>query len=252
MHQTEQKRYSKTTALVLCGIFAALMAICSFITIPLGFTPVPINLATLGVFLTGGILGKKYGSISLIVYILLGAVGVPVFAGFKGGLGVLAGPTGGYIIGYLAAAFLTGLLVELVFTKTGTDSGQRSAKSSTSRFIGIILAMIAGLAACYALGTAWFMISTGTGLGAALISASSRFCREMRLRSSWGHCWYRNFGLRSRFAKNNLRRSHLSFLPNKKAGQFLQMGLPLKILLCFFPLENMIAITLIPTLIFLL
>lgn len=64
-----------------------------------------INLATLGVFLTGGILGKKYGSISLIVYILLGAVGVPVFAGFKGGLGVLAGPTGGYIIGYLAAAF---------------------------------------------------------------------------------------------------------------------------------------------------
>lgn len=170
MHQTEQKRYSKTTALVLCGIFAALMAICSFITIPLGFTPVPINLATLGVFLTGGILGKKYGSISLIVYILLGAVGVPVFAGFKGGLGVLAGPTGGYIIGYLAAAFLTGLLVELVFTKTGTDSGQRSAKSSSSRFIGIILAMIAGLAACYALGTAWFMISTGTGLGAALIS----------------------------------------------------------------------------------
>lgn len=137
---------------------------------PSWFTPVPINLATLGVFLTGGILGKKYGSISLIVYILLGAVGVPVFAGFKGGLGVLAGPTGGYIIGYLAAAFLTGLLVELVFTKTGTDSGQRSAKSSTSRFIGIILAMITGLTACYALGTAWFMISTGTGLGAALIS----------------------------------------------------------------------------------
>ena len=151
------------------------MAICSFITIPLGFTPVPINLATLGVFLTGGILGKKYGSISLIVYILLGAVGVPVFAGFKGGLGVLAGPTGGYIIGYLAA-FLTGLLVELVSRKTGTNS-DKSAKSS-HRAISIITAMIAGLAACYALGTAWFMISTGTGLGAALISCVIRFCRE--------------------------------------------------------------------------
>ena len=177
MHQTEQKRYTKTTALVLCGIFAALMAVCSFITIPLGFTPIPINLATLGVFLTGGILGKKYGSISLIVYILLGAVGIPVFAGFKGGLGVLAGPTGGYIIGYLAAAFLTGFLVEIVFRKTsgGAESGSRSktsgtAKSRTLRFIGIILSMIIGLAACYALGTAWFMISTGTGLGAALIS----------------------------------------------------------------------------------
>ena len=216
MQNTEQKRYTRTTALVLCGVFAALMAVCSFITIPLGFTPIPVNLATLGVFLTGGILGKKYGSISLIVYILLGAVGVPVFAGFKGGLGVLAGPTGGYIIGYLAAAFLTGLLVEIVFTKTGAVAGKnnggknavsenglegnsraendsvrekgtsaengvgaepivqnknsRTAKSRTLRFIGIILSMIIGLAACYALGTAWFMISTGTGFGAAMIS----------------------------------------------------------------------------------
>lgn len=173
MQQTEQKRYKKTTTLVLCGVFAALMAICSFITIPLGFTPIPVNLATLGVFLTGGILGKKYGSISLIVYILLGAVGVPVFAGFKGGLGVLAGPTGGYIIGYLAAAFLTGLLIEIVFHKTA-DSGQHAdssrTKSGSLRFAGSILAMIAGLAACYLLGTAWFMISTGSGLGAAMVS----------------------------------------------------------------------------------
>lgn len=177
MQNTEQKRYTRTTSLVLCGVFAALMAVCSFITIPLGFTPIPINLATLGVFLTGGILGKKYGSISLIVYILLGAVGIPVFAGFKGGLGVLAGPTGGYIIGYLAAAFLTGLLVEIAFRKTsgGAESGSRSktsgtAKSRTLRLVGIILSMIIGLAACYALGTAWFMISTGTGFGAAMVS----------------------------------------------------------------------------------
>ncbi len=55
MQNTEQKRYTRTTSLVLCGVFAALMAVCSFITIPLGFTPIPINLATLGVFLTGGI-----------------------------------------------------------------------------------------------------------------------------------------------------------------------------------------------------
>ncbi len=189
MQKTEQKRYVRTTALVLCGVFAALMAVCSFITIPLGFTPIPVNLATLGVFLTGGILGKKYGSISLTVYILLGAAGIPVFAGFKGGLGVLVGPTGGYIIGYLAAAFLTGLLVELTFAKTCVHAGKnndendsdgaepisrtknaRNASSRTLRFIGIVLSMITGLAACYALGTAWFMISTGTGLGAAMVS----------------------------------------------------------------------------------
>ena len=102
------ERYSKTTYLALCGLFAALMAICSFITIPLGFTPVPVNLGTLGVFLAGGILGRKYGTISIAVYVLLGAVGVPVFAGLRGGLGVLAGPTGGYIIGYIVAAFLAG------------------------------------------------------------------------------------------------------------------------------------------------
>ena len=228
MHQTEQKRYSKTTALVLCGIFAALMAICSFITIPLGFTPVPINLATLGVFLTGGILGKKYGSISLIVYILLGAVGVPVFAGFKGGLGVLAGPTGGYIIGYLAAAFSTGLLVELVFTKTGTDSGSKKREifyialyrhhPGYDRRAGRLLCTGNSLVYDQYRNRSWCW---------PLFPASSRFCREMRLRSSWGHCWYRNFGLRSRFAKNNLRRSHLSFLSNKTAGQFFTNEAPL-------------------------
>ncbi len=174
MQQTAAKNYNRTTALVLCGVFAAIMAVCSFITIPLGFTPIPINLATLGVFLTGGLLGKKYGSISIMVYILLGGVGVPIFAGFKGGLGVLAGPTGGYIIGYLAAVFLTGLLVEFTFAKTSAGIGANKngsvTKYRTLRFIGIILAMIVGLAACYALGTAWFMISTGTGLGAAMIS----------------------------------------------------------------------------------
>ena len=87
--------YSRTTMMILCGIFAAVTAICSLITIPLGFTPVPVNLGTLSVFLTGGILGKKYGTLSMTVYVLLGAAGVPVFSGFRGGRGVLAGPTGG-------------------------------------------------------------------------------------------------------------------------------------------------------------
>ena len=97
---------SNTASLVLCGLFAALTAICSYITIPLGFTPVPINLATLAVFLAGGLLGKKYGTASIAVYVMMGAVGIPVFAGFQGGVGVLAGPTGGFIAGYIAAAFL--------------------------------------------------------------------------------------------------------------------------------------------------
>ena len=148
--------------MALCGLFAALMAICSLISIPLGFTPVPVNLATLGVFLAGGLLGKKYGTISIAVYVLLGAVGVPVFAGFRGGLSVLVGPTGGYIIGYIAAAFLVGLLTELLVPKAGRSAGRE--------ILACIIAMIIGLFACYLLGTLWFMISTHTGVWAALIS----------------------------------------------------------------------------------
>ena len=109
MEQTVQR--SKTFMMALCGLFAAVTAICSWISIPLGFTPVPVNLGTLAVFLTGGLLGKKYGPISLIVYTLAGAVGLPVFSGFRGGLSVLAGPTGGYIIGYIVAALIIGLII---------------------------------------------------------------------------------------------------------------------------------------------
>ena len=184
------RTYSKTSYMALCGLFAALMAICSLISIPLGFTPVPVNLATLGVFLAGGLLGKKYGTISIAVYVLLGAVGVPVFAGFRGGLSVLVGPTGGYIIGYVAAAFLVGLLIEVLAPKAGAVSSgdgreagsaaESSAGSSAAssgekpsagrEIMACIVSMIAGLFACYLLGTLWFMISTHTGVWAALVS----------------------------------------------------------------------------------
>ena len=193
MAMMNTKTYSRTSYMALCGLFAALMAICSFISIPLGFTPVPVNLATLGVFLAGGLLGKKYGTVSIAVYVLLGAVGVPVFAGFKGGVGVLAGPTGGYIIGYIAAAFLVGLLVELLAPKagraaaaTGPDGAAGSdgadgydgtagrdgaaRRSAVREILACVIAMIVGLFACYLLGTLWFMVSTHTGVWPSLVS----------------------------------------------------------------------------------
>ena len=150
--------------MVLCGLFAALMAICALIVIPLGFTPIPVSLGTLGVFLTGGLLGKKYGTISMTVYVLLGAAGIPIFAGFRGGLGVLVGPTGGYILGYIAAVFIIGLLIEKLIPKA-------EAKRSRAQELAVYAAaMIIGLAVCYALGTLWFMVSTHTGVWAALVS----------------------------------------------------------------------------------
>lgn len=149
-------RYSKTTRLMLAALFTALTAICAYISIPLPFTPVPITLATLAATLSGALLGPKYGVLSQVVYLLLGAVGVPVFHNFTGGLGILTGPTGGYLIGYLTMAFLTGLII-------------CQAKKGTSIPV-IAIAMIIGLASCYLLGTAWFMISSGTALIPSLVS----------------------------------------------------------------------------------
>lgn len=160
MTETKQyMKYSKTAYMALCGLFAALTAVCSYIFIPLGFTPVPVNLATLAVFLAGGLLGCRYGTISLVVYTLLGAAGVPVFSEFRGGLSVLAGPTGGYIIGYIAAALIIGLLL---------DRWLVGSKSKKTELLLCVIAMIAGTLACYTLGTLWFIISTHTGVWASL------------------------------------------------------------------------------------
>ncbi|MBE5826102.1 MAG: biotin transporter BioY [Butyrivibrio sp.] len=129
---------SKVLDLVYIAIGAALIAICSWISIP---TAVPFTLQTFAVFLVLLLLGGERGSLATLVYILLGAVGVPVFAGFSGGFGVLLGNTGGYIIGFL----FTGLIY-ILFT--------RFFKSSIAVKI---LALVIGLAVCYAFGTAWFM-----------------------------------------------------------------------------------------------
>jgi len=136
---------------VFCALFAALTAVVSQFSIPIG--PVPINLATLSVFIAGAVLGAKYGAISQFVYVLLGAVGLPVFAGFSGGVHVIVGPTGGYLMGYIAAAWLVGLLV---------------ARFGGSVFT-LVIAMAAGLILCYLMGTIWFMIVTKASLLASLM-----------------------------------------------------------------------------------
>lgn len=138
-----------TKRMVSIGLFAALIAIFSQIYIPLPFTPVPVNLALLAVILCGAILGAYDSTICLLVYILIGTAGVPVFAKFGAGLAALTGPTGGYIIGYMLTALITSLLSKRVF---------------------LPIAMALGIAACYALGTAWFIFSTGTSVVPALMS----------------------------------------------------------------------------------
>lgn len=141
----------KTKQLAYCALFAAFIAVASQISIPM--TPVPINLAVLAVLSAGAVLGLKYGTLSVVVYILLGCVGVPVFSSFRGGLGVIAGVTGGYIVGYIIIALVTGFVCE-----------------RTEKLKFVIPAMILSVALCYTLGTVWYCILTGTPAGAALAS----------------------------------------------------------------------------------
>ena len=151
--------------LVLTGIFAGIVTVCSWITVPLPFTQVPINLAVLGVLLAGGCLGSKYGSLSILIYILLGAVGIPVFAGFGAGLGTLAGPTGGYIVGYILCAAIAGL-GSMTISKTSKKlSGSVAPRLATLR---LAFLMVLGVAACYALGTLWYAHLMQTTIWAAL------------------------------------------------------------------------------------
>ena len=130
---------SKTYDIVYIAVFAVIMAICSWISIP---TTVPFTLQTFGVFIAVGILGGKRGTLAVLVYIILGAIGVPVFSGFTGGVGILAGTTGGYIIGFLFSALVMWLMEKI--------PGKRSVIQ--------VISMIVGLIVCYAFGTAWFMI----------------------------------------------------------------------------------------------
>ena len=147
----------KTIDIVYVGIFAVLIAICSWISIP---TTVPFTLQTFGVFMAVAILGGMRGTLAVLVYILLGAVGVPVFAGFTGGAGILLGSTGGYIVGFLFSALVMWGMETLL------------GKSVPVR----ICSMLVGLLVCYALGTVWFQVVYSRANGAVSIMTVLGWC----------------------------------------------------------------------------
>ena len=156
---TKEKKLSFTTKeMVLTAMFAAIMAICSWISIPIG--EISITLQTFAIFCALGILGGRNSLFSILVFILLGAVGLPVFSGFKGGLGVLTGPTGGYILGFI--------FMGLIYMAGEKLFGKKLA-------VQIIL-MLIGLAVCYAFGTAWFIYVFSKGGNAMSISKALKLC----------------------------------------------------------------------------
>lgn len=136
--QTGGAARGKTYDMAYIGIFAVMIAVCSWISIP---ATVPFTLQTFAVFLSVALLGGKRGTMSVVIYILLGAIGVPVFAEFTGGLGIIMNNTGGYIIGFLFAALVMWAAESLFGRKLWVQA----------------VSMVVGLAVCYAFGTAWFM-----------------------------------------------------------------------------------------------
>lgn len=149
----------KFTVRDMCFIamFAVIIAVCSWISVPL---TVPITLQTFGVFAALGVLGGKKGTIAVIVYVLLGAVGLPAFAGFKLGIGTLLGTTGGYIIGFV----LSGIVYWAITDKFGT------------KLAVTVIAMALGLLVCYAFGTAWFMLVYTRSKGAVTLWSALGWC----------------------------------------------------------------------------
>lgn len=137
----------KTYDIVYIGVFAVLIGIFSWISIP---TLIPFSLQTLGVFLSVGILGGRRGSLAVLVYLLLGIVGIPVFSGFTSGIGILLGETGGYIVGFIFSALLMWGMERLLGRKMWV--------------LGI--SMVLGIVVCYAFGTAWFVAVYAKNAGA--------------------------------------------------------------------------------------
>ncbi len=140
---------SRIYSLAMTAVMAAVLCVLAPIAIPIG--PVPVSFSLLVIFLSLYLLGWKWGTVSVLVYLLLGLLGAPVFTGLTGGVGKLLGPTGGYLIGYLPMAVLAGLVID--------------------RFRGRwahLVGMAAATAVCYAFGTAWYCIQAGVPVGGAL------------------------------------------------------------------------------------
>lgn len=138
--------------MAVVALVTAVICVIAPFSIPIAVSPVPMTLALFAIYLGGMILGCKRGLVSVLLYLLLGMVGLPIFSGFTGGAAKLIGPTGGYLIGYIFLVWITGFFVERFPNKKGMY------------FIG----GAAGLMSCYLFGTVWFVLQYQVGFIAAL------------------------------------------------------------------------------------
>lgn len=142
--------------ITICAMFTAILCICSATTIPIG--PIPISLGIFGILLVSNILSLKRALLSTFIFIFLGIIGLPVFSGFKGGIFVIIGPTGGYIISYLLVSLITNI------------SYQRLSFTKIPDFIKVFISSIVGIFICYFFGTLHYMIALSIPCSSAILT----------------------------------------------------------------------------------
>lgn len=157
-----EQRQLSVHRMALCAVMAAVMCVIAPISIPIG--PISITGGTLAIYLTTYLLGGVWGTLSTLVYLLVGFVGLPVFSNYMGGASRLVGPTGGYLVGYLPMALLAGFVVELALRRLGDQGKAKQILAVVLQFLGMVLAT----AVLYAFGTAWYCVQAGVGLQKAL------------------------------------------------------------------------------------
>lgn len=148
----EQTKKISTPAMVLIGVMAAVTCILGPLSIPLPVSPVPISLTNFAVYLSIYVLGMKKGTLSYIIYMLIGFIGMPVFSAFSSGPAKLFGPTGGYLIGFIFMALICGYFIDRWPSNKGL----------------CLVGMILGTAVCYLFGTVWLAYQANMGFGAAM------------------------------------------------------------------------------------
>lgn len=154
---TNSHHQNHTKDLVYIALFAVLMAICSWISIP---TVIPFTMQTFAVYLALDFLGGKKGTIAVCIYLLMGLIGLPVFSNFTSGLGVLLGAAGGYMMGWILSGLVMWALERLLGRKIWAQ----------------VLSMLTGLIVCYGTGTAWYVLVYGKNMGTAGIRTALFLC----------------------------------------------------------------------------
>jgi biotin transport system substrate-specific component len=151
------KEQQKLRVMIITALFAAIIGIMAQVTIPLPL--VPITGQTLAIGLAATILGARYGTLSVLVYLAIGAAGVPVFAEFKAGISILVGPTGGYLVGFIPSAFLIGWYLE---------------KTSYTFFHGLF-SNVLGMIVTLTIGTAWLKVAADISWAGAFTGGFAPF-----------------------------------------------------------------------------